>query len=125
MVRTEKSAKRLVQEAKCGLENIWVCDVTKLDPHEEDRNRLPRGLSDAEAMIICTSSVPKISKRSVVKAFLKIPLNIARRKKMINFMELRFRYAPGQYPEKVDYEGQIAQIELAKQLGISHVILVR
>ena len=123
LVRTESSAKKLVNEAKCGLEHIWVCDVTKLDPHGE--NGLPKGLSDAEAMIICTSAVPKISKRSVAKAFLKIPLNIAKRKKMINFRELRFRYAPGQYPEKVDYEGQIAQIELAKRLGISHVILVR
>lgn len=125
LVRTETSAKKLVKEAKCGLENIWVCDVTKLDPDDEvANNRLPKGLIDAEAMIICTSAVPKISKRSVAKAFLKIPMNIARKKKMMNFRELRFKYADGQYPEKVDYEGQLNQIKLAKRLGVSHVILV-
>lgn len=123
LVRTEKSARELVKETKCGLEHIWLCDVTKLDPN--GTNGIPLGCAGAEAMIICTSAVPKISKRSVVKAFLKIPLNIARGKKFINFRELQFRYAKGQYPEKVDYEGQIAQIELAKKLGISHVILLR
>lgn len=122
LVRTEKSAKKLINEVKCGLENVWVCDVTELDPYGE--NGLPNGVSGAEAMIICTSSVPKISKRSLAKAFLKIPLNIVRRKKLINFREIHFRYARGQYPEKVDYEGQVAQIDLAKRLGINHIILV-
>ncbi len=108
---------------KCGLENIWVCDVTSIDPNGE--NGLPKGLTGAEAMIICTSAVPKISKRSLVKAFLKVPVNIVTGKKVMNFRDLQFRYADGQYPEKVDYEGQVKQIELAKKLGISHVILVR
>jgi hypothetical protein len=113
----------LINEVKCGLEHVWVCDVTELDPSEN--NGLPTGLSGAEAMIICTSAVPKISKRSLAKAFLKIPLNVVRGKKFMNFRDIGFRYAPGQYPEKVDYDGQIAQIELAKRLGISHVILLR
>ena len=123
LVRTENTAKKLINEVKCGLENIWVCDVTTLDPNGQ--NGLPKGLSGAEAMIICTSAVPKISKRSLAKAFLKIPLNILKGKKFLNIREIQFRYAPGQYPEKVDYEGQITQIELAKKLGISHVILLR
>ncbi len=122
LVRTEKSARKLMKEIKCGLEHLCVCDVTTLEPKGE--NGLPNGVSGAEAMIICTSAVPKISKRSVAKAFLKMPLNLLKRKKLLNFRELQFCYKPGQYPEKVDYEGQVAQIELAKTLGISHVILV-
>jgi len=90
----------------------------------DGENGLPNGVAGAEAMIICTSSVPKLSKRSLTRAFLKIPLNIVRKKKLINFRELQYKYAPGQYPEKVDYEGQIAQIKLAKKLGISHIILL-
>jgi len=123
LVRTEKSAKKLINnDVKCGLENVWVSDVTELDPNEQ--NGLPKGLTGAEAMIICTSAVPKISKKSVAKAFIKIPLNLIKGKKFINFRELQFRYSAGQYPEKVDYEGQVAQIELAKKLGISHVVLL-
>lgn len=122
LVRTEKSAKKVIRDTKCGLEKIWVCDVTQLDP--SGQNGTPKGLEDAEAMIICTSAVPKIKKSSLVKAFLKVPLNIITRKKATNFRDIQFRYKAEQYPEKVDYEGQVAQIELAKRLGISHVVLV-
>jgi len=122
LVRTEKSAKRLIQNVKFCLERIWVCDVTKLDPNENAG--LPKGLSDAKAMIICTSAVPKLRKRSVVKALLKVPVNILSRKKAFQFREVQFRYDKDQYPEKVDYLGQVAQINLAQRLGISHIILV-
>lgn len=125
LVRTETSAKKLIKQVECGLENIWVCDVTCLDPNgEANDNGLPNGLTDAQAMIICTSAVPKMKKRSLARAFLKMPFNVVRGRKAFNFRELQFRYADGQHPEKVDYEGQIAQIDLAKKLGISHVVLV-
>mmetsp|Transcript_31737 Transcript_31737/g.37831 ORF Transcript_31737/g.37831 Transcript_31737/m.37831 type:complete len:209 (+) Transcript_31737:451-1077(+) len=75
-------------------------------------------------MIICTSAVPKLRKRSVFKALLKVPINIISRKKAFQFREVKFKYAQGQHPEMVDYLGQVAQIDLAKRLGISHVILV-
>jgi hypothetical protein len=123
LVRTEKSAKKVIKDTKCGLEGIWVCDVTELDP--SGQNGTPKGLEDAEAMIICTSAVPKIKKSSLVKAFLKLPLNVVTGKKAINFRDIKFRYKAGQHPEKVDYEGQVAQIDLAKRLSISHVVLVR
>jgi len=122
LVRTEKSAKRLIHDVKFCLERIWVCDVTTLDPN--DAGVFPKGLSDAEAMIICTSAVPKLRKRSLVKALLKVPLNIISRKKAFQFREVQFKYAQGQHPEMVDYLGQVAQIDLAKKLGISHVVLV-
>jgi len=122
LVRTERSAKRLIQDVKYCLERIWVCDVTNLDPN--DNTGLPKGLSEAKAMIICTSAVPILRKRSVVKALLKIPINILSRKKAFQFREVQFRYGEDQYPEKVDYLGQVAQIDLAKRLGISHIVLV-
>ena len=37
---------------------------------------------------------------------------------------MRFAWKHGGYPEKVDYQGQVAQIDLAKRLGIPHVVLV-
>jgi hypothetical protein len=72
-------------------------------------------------MVICTSAVPQISKLSVIKAMLKIPLNILTpNKKTINFRDLQFKYKPGQYPEMVDYVGQKKQIDLAKKIGVKH-----
>eukprot|EP00558_Chaetoceros_sp_UNC1202_P006753 CAMPEP_0197233708 /NCGR_PEP_ID=MMETSP1429-20130617/1702_1 /TAXON_ID=49237 /ORGANISM="Chaetoceros sp., Strain UNC1202" /LENGTH=310 /DNA_ID=CAMNT_0042692013 /DNA_START=104 /DNA_END=1036 /DNA_ORIENTATION=+ len=123
LVRTESDARKILKEVDgCGLENVWVCDVTKLDPNGE--NGLPKVLMDAEAMIICTSAKPKIKKRSLAKAVLKMPLKILKGEKAFNSKELQFGYDPGQHPEKVDYEGAITQIDLAKKLGISHVVLV-
>lgn len=124
LVRTETSAKKLMKEIDhCGLENVWVCDVTKLDPKSD--NGFPNGLVDAEAMVICTSAVPKMRKRSLVKALAKIPFKVATGKKAFNFRDLEFYYNKGQHPELVDYEGQKAQIDLAKKLGVKHVVLVR
>lgn len=106
----------------CGLEDVWVCDVTKLDPKGDAG--FPNGMADAEAMIICTSAVPKMRKRSLIKTFLKIPFKIISGKKAFDFRDLQFYYREGQHPEKVDYEGQKAQIDLAKKLGVKHVVMV-
>lgn len=123
LVRTESSAKKLIKNIHCGLENIWVCDVTELQGPKQ--SGLPKGVNEAEAMVICTSAVPMMRKRSLAKAFLKMPYNFLRGRKAFDFRSLEFCYKPGQHPEKVDYEGQLAQIDLAKNLGISHVVLVR
>eukprot|EP00565_Helicotheca_tamesis_P003866 CAMPEP_0185726572 /NCGR_PEP_ID=MMETSP1171-20130828/2512_1 /TAXON_ID=374046 /ORGANISM="Helicotheca tamensis, Strain CCMP826" /LENGTH=329 /DNA_ID=CAMNT_0028394955 /DNA_START=44 /DNA_END=1033 /DNA_ORIENTATION=- len=125
LVRTEKSAKKLVKTTKCGLDHVVVSDVTKLlSDEDEEVSSIPKGLDGAEAIVICTSAVPAISKTSVVKAMLKIPLNLVRGKKAFNFRDLKFVYKPGQYPEKVDYEGQKAQIDLAKNLGMRQIVIV-
>jgi uncharacterized protein YbjT (DUF2867 family) len=121
LVRSEKSGKKLRKVVPAtGLNQIVVCDVTTLG----DEPTTPAGLDEFKAMIICTSAVPKISKKSLVKAFLKIPLNVIRRKKAFDFRSLSFVFKKGQYPEKVDYQGQIAQIDLAKKLGMKHVVVV-
>jgi uncharacterized protein YbjT (DUF2867 family) len=120
LVRSAKSGKKLRKVLPAtGLNQIVVCDVTTLG--EEP---IPAGLDEFKAMIICTSAVPTISKYSLFKAFLKIPLNVIRRKKAFDFRSLSFVWKQGQYPEKVDYQGQMAQIDLAKKLGMKHVVVV-
>jgi hypothetical protein len=121
-VRSESSAKGLMKDVpNCGLDQLAILDVTNMDPSSDT----PKLLENAEAMVICTSAVPKISKSSVIRQMLKIPLNVVRKKPAINFRGLRFRYGPGQHPEMVDYEGQKKQIELAKKLGVKRVVVVR
>ena len=42
----------------------------------------------------------------------------------MNSRSLKFTWKAGQYPEMVDYLGQVAQIDLAKKIGVEHVIIV-
>ena len=104
----------------CPLEQMVISDVTS-PTFEED---LPSGLGGLDAMIICTSAVPRISRLSLVGAILKAPINVVRRKNAIDFRKLQFRWKHGDYPEKVDYHGQIAQFNLAKKLGMKHVVVI-
>lgn len=61
---------------------------------------------------ICTSSVPKLRKRTLFKAVFIVPMNVVLRKQMIfPYMDVQFDYEHDQYPEKVDNLGSIAQIE--------------
>lgn len=130
LVRSEASAKKLIAKTDCLLEEVVISDVTQMQfdkevDDERDSHPWPYALDNTEAMVICTSAVPKISKRSLVKAILKIPINILTpKKKVINFSDLQFKYQPGQYPEMVDYIGQKKQIDFAKKLGVKHVVLV-
>jgi hypothetical protein len=82
------------------------------------------GLKNLDAMIICTSSVPRIRKRSLATMLVKAPWRMIRGHPVVDFKSMRFAWKYGGYPEKVDYYGQKAQIDLAKRLGIPHVILV-
>jgi hypothetical protein len=121
LVRSEKSGKKLRKVVPAtGLNQIIVCDATTLG----EEPTTPAGLDGFNAMLICTSAVPIPSKRSLVNAYLKMPLNVIRRKKAFDFKSLSFVFKKGQYPEKVDYQGLIAQIDLAKKLDMKHVVLV-
>lgn len=56
---------------------------------------------------------------------LQVPWNFLRRKPVVmDFRSLSFDWKHGGYPEKVDFEGQLAQFELAQRLGIPHVVLI-
>jgi nucleoside-diphosphate-sugar epimerase len=126
LVRNEKSAMSLIKskDTRCPLEHIVIADITS--PTFVQDLQPSNGLDSIEAMIICTSAVPRISKRSFITMLLKAPINVIRRKPVIDFKSIRFvwKHMPNGHPEKVDYEGQVNQIELAKQLNIPHVIIV-
>jgi hypothetical protein len=126
LVHSEESAKKLIAKTDCLLEEVVVSDVTQMqfdNVHGRDLHPWPHALDNAEAMVICTSAVPQVSKKSIIKAILKIPINIlTRKKKVINFRDLQFKYKPGQYPEMVDYVGLKRQIDFAKTLGVKHVV---
>lgn len=100
LVRSDASGKSLRKAVpETGLDRIVVCDVTELD--DDTENGVPPGLAGIDAMIICTSAMPRISKMSLVKAFIKAPFNIIRGKKAVDFRSLKFVWKKGQYPEKV------------------------
>jgi hypothetical protein len=126
LVRTEKSAKAFLKDSQihCELDHIVISDVTQLTP-EDDTTPLPALMRGAKAMIICTSAVPKISKLSIFKNCLKVPFNLLKGKKALDARKFKFKWSAGGYPEKVDFEGQKKQIDLAKRLGVEHVIIVR
>jgi hypothetical protein len=121
LVRTEKSAHGLVKgDVHCPLENIIISDITS-PTFQED---LPSCLNGTAALIICTSAVPRISQKSLLRAILQAPFNLVRRRKAFDFRQMRFKWKNGGYPEKVDYHGQLAQIDLAIKLGVTQVIVL-
>jgi uncharacterized protein YbjT (DUF2867 family) len=122
LVRSERSAQKLRKAVpQTTLDQIVVCDITQLS---SDNENIARWQGSPPQIVICTSAVPVISKRSLALAFLKAPFNLIRGKKAIDFRSFRFKWQGGQYPELVDYEGVINQIELAKKMGAKHVVLV-
>lgn len=117
LVRSERSGRQLIKTTPdCGLERVVVCDVVK-DPFFPPLDRV-------DSMIICTSAVPILSKVSLLKALVKAPLNVAKGHPAIDFRSMQFKFKNGQYPELVDYEGAVAQIDLAKKLGVKRIVIV-
>lgn len=132
LVRSEKSAKKFKKSVPGShIDQIVICDVTSLPVNDNDnastnqRQEQPMAaIEGCQSMVICTSAVPTLSKMSLFKAMLKAPFNLLTGKKAIDFRTLKFVWKNNQYPEMVDYRGQVAQIDLAKQLGIKHVVVV-
>ena len=104
---------------------IWFFGDKNKKKKERKMKRKPP-TNNFDAMIICTSAVPKIKKRSLVIMVLKIPLRILQRKKQIidiKSMQFTWKHNKNGYPKIVDYYGQINQIQLAIKLNIPHIIL--
>ena len=79
LVRSESSAKKLISKTdSAALEEVCICDVTQMQfdnvEDERDSHPWPYALDNAEAMIICTSATPQISKLSLIKSILKVIL---------------------------------------------------
>eukprot|EP00532_Pseudo-nitzschia_australis_P006683 CAMPEP_0168168172 /NCGR_PEP_ID=MMETSP0139_2-20121125/2939_1 /TAXON_ID=44445 /ORGANISM="Pseudo-nitzschia australis, Strain 10249 10 AB" /LENGTH=496 /DNA_ID=CAMNT_0008085459 /DNA_START=233 /DNA_END=1723 /DNA_ORIENTATION=+ len=137
LFRTERSARMVIKDVehtKCPLEHVVIADVTSptfLEDLDQNKNancncnkNSSNGLENMDAMIICTSAVPRIQKRSLAAMLVKAPWRAMRGKPLMNIRSMRFSWKHGGYPEKVDFHGQKAQIDLAKRLGIPHVVLV-
>ncbi|KAI5062234.1 hypothetical protein GOP47_0022773 [Adiantum capillus-veneris] len=82
-------------------DDIFVADITL-------REALTEAFADIDALIILTSSIPKM----------KPSLNptVGHRPE--------FYFDEGGYPEQVDWMGQVNQIDLAKANNVQHIILV-
>jgi len=76
---------------------------------------LAGAMEGADTLVILTSAVPKVKKRSIAKLALA---KLFRRK----LKRPSFRYK--QPPEHVDWIGQKNQIDMAKEAGVKHVVLV-
>lgn len=92
--------------------------VTQIDVTAADAaDKLASVLAGADALVIATSAVPKIQKRSLVKMMLA---------KLVKKQGVRptFTWKGGQPPVEVDWRGQKVQIDAAKAAGVKRVVLV-
>ncbi|MEC4805638.1 MAG: SDR family oxidoreductase [Jaaginema sp. PMC 1079.18] len=71
-----------------------------------DRSTLETALEGCDALVILTSAVPQM----------KAPPSPGERPE--------FDFEPGGMPEDVDFHGQVNQIDVAKAVGITHIVLV-
>jgi len=110
LARSKKSVKQL---RKCGAnpEEIIKADVTNKD-------ELVNAMKGVDAIVLCTSAVPKIKPLSLVKFMLK---KILRRP---DPGRPSFKFAPGGTPEEVDWLGAKLQIDAAKEAGVSQFVFV-
>ncbi|MEO0374172.1 MAG: SDR family oxidoreductase [Cyanobacteria bacterium P01_A01_bin.17] len=70
------------------------------------KETLEQALADCNALVILTSAAP----------VMKAPPEPGQRPE--------FDYPPGQFPEDIDYQGQLNQIDAAKAAGVEHIVLV-
>lgn len=88
-----------VKEIFGSTEGFYLGDI-------RDQDTLKPALKDGEALIIITSAVPQM----------KQPPQEGERPE--------FTYPENATPEIIDYQGQINQIDLAKEAGVNHIILM-
>jgi len=89
--------------------NTYIADIYR------NPENLAGAMEGADTLVILTSAMPKIKKRSIAKLGLA---KLFRRK----LGRPSFRYK--QTPEQVDWIGQKNQIDMAKEAGVKHVVLV-
>ena len=80
-------------------ENFIIGDIT-------DKSQLSEAMKGCDGLVILTSAIPKM---------IAPPSN---------GKPPQFAYDAEGMPEKVDYQGQINQIDAAKESGVEHVVLV-
>jgi hypothetical protein len=111
VVRSEKSAAQLRQWG-AGSEDVVVADLLE----EGGAAALAGALAGAAALVICTSAVPKIQKRSLVRVLLA---KLFRREGV----RPTFTFKKGQMPEQADWDSQRMQIDAARAAGAAKVVV--
>jgi len=111
VVRSAKSGA----PAKAAGADVVIIDVTAPGAGEA----LKAALTGADALIIATSAVPQIKKRSIVR------LMVAKLLKQAGVRpEFRWKGGEGGRPEAVDWEGQKVQVDAAVAAGVRRVVII-
>ncbi|GMH75630.1 hypothetical protein TrRE_jg13406, partial [Triparma retinervis] len=110
MVRSTKKLKML-QKLGAGDDQVVMGDI--FDP-----DALKGALEGCSVLIVVTSAVPVLLKRSLFKMMGKKLLG-----KKVGKPQFKWSTIDG-FPEKVDFEGQLLQFKAAKAAGVEKVIVV-
>lgn len=113
-VAVVRSAKSGAAAKSAGAE-VVVIDVTAPGADAQ----LAAALKGADALVVATSAVPQIKKRSIIKLMLAKFTG----KKGVR-PEFRWKGGEAGTPQKVDWEGQKVQFDAALAAGVSRIVLV-
>eukprot|EP00929_Paragymnodinium_shiwhaense_P078331 TRINITY_DN40595_c0_g1_i1.p1 TRINITY_DN40595_c0_g1~~TRINITY_DN40595_c0_g1_i1.p1 ORF type:complete len:326 (-),score=69.84 TRINITY_DN40595_c0_g1_i1:84-995(-) len=114
VVRSPESETKLREnlgDLAKGLEVVQG-DITKPES-------LGAAFTDIDALVVATSGMPRLNKLSLVGVIFKKIFTLG-------MMEAKpsFYFDEAQSPEQVDWLGQKAQFDAAKEKGVKHVVLV-
>eukprot|EP00667_Euglena_gracilis_P012678 EG_transcript_13034 len=110
VVKSDKSAQAL---RKLGVPASGVRLVSVTDSVQS----LTEAFAGCDAVILCTSAVPKIQLLSIVKIFFRKCFGRQPGRPTFTFPE-------GGRPEEVDWVGTRNQVDAAKAAGVSHFVMV-
>ncbi|WIA11777.1 hypothetical protein OEZ85_011871 [Tetradesmus obliquus] len=136
-VRSDKAHKYMV-DLGVTPDNIFHLDLSGSD---ESRAALQAALQGCQALVICTAAVPEVALLSTLLGGLwfwagstlagllgrhqQPPEGAAGGSRAADPFVPVAKWKAGQTPEKVDYQGQVAQIEAAKaSSSVQHVVLI-
>ena len=111
LVRSKKARKTLIK-AGASPEQIVSADVTSAEA-------MSGAMAGCDAVVLCTSAVPKINIRSLASVMFK--KTVLRRKEA---GRPTFRFAEGGTPQEVDWLGARLQIDAAKAAGVKKFVFI-
>ncbi|GMI07398.1 hypothetical protein TrVE_jg13742 [Triparma verrucosa] len=112
VVRSEKKAKLLRAKFNANEDQVIIGDICSSDEKE-----IAGWMTDADALVVATSAVPVLKKRSLVKM-------LAKKLTFQNVGKPEFKWsAPDGFPENVDYKGQLKQFDAAVSAGVKRIVV--
>lgn len=112
MVRSKKKMNLLKKKYGARDDQVIMGDIM-------EKEALENAMEGCYGLVIASSAVPVLLKRSLFKIMGKKLM----RSKDIGKPQFKWSVKEG-YPEKVDYEGQVLQFDAAKAAGVEKVIVV-